>query len=96
MTTGSSYNLMPHDFKASVSDIADSVRSEALKSLSNKLYYNLKPSSASLIKERRTISYPAQRANYVAGDVMQVRVATGNSSFLDLTNSYLKWMSFKL
>jgi len=34
-----------------------SIRREALRALSNKLYYSLKPSSGSLVKSRRTVSY---------------------------------------
>lgn len=69
--------------------IDSSIRREALRALSNKLYYSLKPSSGSLIKSRRTVSYPAQNIEYKSGSVVNIKVSA--NGYLDMSNSYLRW-----
>ena len=69
--------------------IDSSIRREALRALSNKLYYSLKPSSGSLIKSRRTVSYDAQTISYTAGSVINIKVSA--NGYLDMSNSYLRW-----
>lgn len=69
--------------------IESSIRKEALRSLSNKLYYNIKPSSSALIKSRKTVSFPASNLEYQPGGVINIKVSS--NAYIDFSNSYIKW-----
>jgi hypothetical protein len=69
--------------------IDSSIRREALRALSNKLYYSLKPSSGALLKSRRTVSFNAQTSRYTSGSVINIKVSA--NGYIDMSNSYLRW-----
>ena len=75
----------------SAGEIESSVLSSAIRSLSDKIYYNLKPSSSALIKSRIQIGFSPNLGSgaYRSEGIITIDVST--SSYLDLTNSYLKF-----